>query len=172
MSKQLTRSFICILTLVLISISSLSATAQISIPGFGSSETAPEVNLEELSNLEAREYLATLTDAESRKLLLKVQKVDTMMGGSYVSFAIMSLQMRSQQFDTGLRKIRASGQNYGQNLAETGNKLFYKDGQNKLSKVLRILALIVAASLVFANLVFRPVKSFRDSLRQDGEFAV
>jgi small-conductance mechanosensitive channel len=175
---QLKRSVICICTLVLICISSLSATAQ--IPGFGSFKTAPKVNLEELSNLEATEYLATLTDAESRKLLLeqieareqKVQKADTMMGGSYVSFAIMSLQKRSQQFNTGLRKIRASGQNYGQNLAETGHTLFYKDGQNKLPKVLLILALILAASLVFAILVFKPVNDFRETLRQDGEFAV
>ena len=178
MTIQLKRSVICICTLVLICISSLSATAQ--IPGFGSFKTAPKVNLEELSNLEATEYLATLTDAESRKLLLeqieareqKVQKADTMMGGSYVSFAIMSLQKRSQQFNTGLRKIRASGQNYGQNLAETGHTLFYKDGQNKLPEVLLILALILAASLVFAILVFKPVNDFRETLRQDGEFAV
>ena len=156
------------------------ASAQ--IPGFGGeSEAPPQANMGEMSKQEAMDHLASMTDAESRQLLLqqiesreneKTQKADTMMGGSYISYAIMSLQHRSQQFDTGLSKLTAASHSYFKNLDDAGRTLFYKDGHNKFPRVFLVLGLIVVGSLILANLAFRPLKSIRTHLHQDGEFAI
>ncbi len=166
-----------LLTVLLISIFSLSASA--SIPGLSSDKAAPEVKLDEMSKQEAMDHLASMTDAESRQLLLaqiesrnyKPKKMDTMMGGSYVAFAIMSLQRRSQQFDTGLKKIRASAQNYTLNLANAEQSLFHKQGKNVFLRVSLILCLILAGSLLLVHFIFKPIRNAREELRRDGEFA-
>ncbi len=66
MPSSLARGFVLFLTLVL---SSLSATAQIPVPG--SSEVVPAIKLEEMSQQDAMEHVATMTDEESRKMLLE-----------------------------------------------------------------------------------------------------
>ncbi len=175
MPNSLARGFVLFFTLVL---SNLSATAQ--IPGFGGPEAVPAIKLEEMSQQDAMEHVATMTDEESRKMLLEQIKTreankpssGSTMGESYVSYAIMSLQERSQQFDTGLKKIRASSHDYGKNWSQFFSALFYINGQSKLLKVILSLGLIIAASLALVKLAFRPVFRLRSNLRQDGNYAV
>ncbi len=94
------------------------------------------------------------------------------MGESYVSYAIMSLQERSQQFDAGLKKIQATSHDYGRNWSQFFGALFYINGQSKLLRVILSLGLIIAASLVLVQLAFKPVSRLRSSLYQDGSYAV
>ncbi len=167
-----------IYTSLLIAIFSTTASAQ--IPGFGSPEAATEINLDTLSQQEATQRIATMTDEDARKTLLaqvnareeNKPKMDTMMGDSYISYAIMSLQKRSQQFDAGLKIIRTGSLKYGENWATFSRTLFYHEGTNKLFRVLISLALIIAVSLALSKLAFSPVSSLRKNLRQDGEYAV
>lgn len=167
-----------VFTALFIALFSTSVAAQ--IPGLGGSAATSPINLEELSRQEALEHIATITDEDARIILLaqvnareeKKPKMDTMMGDSYISYAIMSLQERSQQFDAGLNIIRTTSQNYAENWANFSRSLFYQEGTNELLRVMISLGLIIAVSLALSKLAFHPVSNLRENLRQNGEYAV
>jgi len=164
------------LMLIMISLASFSANAQ--IPGFGGPAEAEIVDINTLSKEEADRYLAGLTDEEMRKVLLKQiedrpEPVEmSMMGESYISYAIMSLQDRSRLFETELKKVSDASQYYGSTLSRRMNALFYTEGESALLKVISTLALLLAIGGIATSLAFRPMRQFRDNLRQDGHFPV
>lgn len=162
--------------LIMISLFSLSASAQ--IPGLGDATEAETVDINALSKEEADRYLAGLSDAEARKLLLK-QIEDrpppvemSMMGESYISYAIMSLHDRSRMFELELKKISDARQDYGSTLSRRMNALFYTEGESALLKVFSTLALLLAIGGIATTMAFRPMHQFRDNLRQNGHFPV
>jgi len=171
------RNFFYILILALISINSLPASAQ--FPGMGTSEAAPEVNLNELNPQEARSHLATLTDSETRQILMgqieareKIPPQTDMMDISYLSNAIMELQQRSEQFDAGLKNIMEASPDYAQNLSSAMTTLFLKNNESIFTRVILTLGSVLIASIFFARLAFRVVNNLRESLRQDGQFEI
>lgn len=162
--------------LIIISLSSLNAGAQ--IPGFGGSAEAQTKDISQLSKEEADHYIAGLTDEETREVLLQQVKARpkpvemSMMGESYISYAIMSLQDRSIAFESELAKISEARQYFGSTMIRRLNALFYTEGESALLKVISTLAILLAIGSIATTLAFRPIHQFRENLRQNGRFPV
>ncbi len=164
------------LILVLASLASLNSSAQ--IPGFGSTESDEIQDISQLSKQEADHYIAGLTDEDTRKLLLKQiedrpEPVEmSMMGESYISYAIMSLQDRSKLFETELKKVSDARQYYASTLNRRMSALFYTEGESALLKVILTLVTLLAVGGFATTLAFRPLRTYRKSLQQDGAYPV
>jgi len=164
--------------ILIILITSLSNNVSAQIPGLGGGNSDNEIqDISKLSKQEAEHYIAGLTDRDTRKLLLK-QLEDrpeavpemSMMGESYISYAIMSLQDRSKRFETELQKISDARQYYGSTLSRRMSALFYTEGESALFKVIFTLSALLIASGIATRLAFRPLLPFRNKLREDGPF--
>jgi len=164
--------------LLLFMLSGMSLTSYAQIPGFGGSQEAELEDISQLTKNEANQYIAGLTDEEARTLLLeqvetKPEKVEMpMMGTSYISYAIMSLQDRSDQFEKELQKIMEASQYYGSSLRRVTTALFYTEGESALFKVIATLALLLTAGSIATVFAFRPLRQFRKTLAADGDFPV
>ena len=164
--------------LLLLTLSSLSLASYAQIPGFGGNDQAELEDVSQLSRSEANQYIAGLTDEEARALLLeqvetKPENVEMpMMGTSYISYAIMSLQDRSEQFEKELEKIMEASQYYGSSLRRVTSALFYTEGESALFKVIATLALLLTAGSAATAFAFRPLRQFRKNLGADGDYPV
>jgi small-conductance mechanosensitive channel len=163
--------------LILISIGTLTASAQ--IPGFGGPAKVELKDLNEIPPEEVDSYLATLSDAQARELLIKQiknrsapQSTPSMMDSSYISYAIMSLHDRSERFESEFNKISYASQHYGSNLSRVLEAMFFTEGMSAIPKVSLTLLILLAVGGLIVTFAFRPMRDFRQKLAENGEYPI
>ncbi len=164
------------LILLLSVLSGMPALAQIA--GFGTIDSDKKIDIGSLSESELESYMATLTDKESRELLLErlraeAQEEESVMPEeAFGSSMIMTLQNRSEEVETQFKKIVRAAREIQPSLSRTVSILFNVDGVDSIPRTLSVLIVLLLLGLAAVWLVFRLLRDFRSRLREPGEFTV
>ncbi len=162
----------------LIGVFLFTVTANAEVDLFGKAKTTEKVNIQTLSESELESYMATLTDKESRELLLqqlKIQAEEEELEESDRSFSaevIMSLQDGTEVVEGQLRKIISAKGQYSQSVSRTLTILFNVDGIQAIPKTVATLIALILLGWLAVTLVFWVWQDFRNRLRQAGDFTV
>lgn len=166
-----------LLILLLLAFSTLNAFAQ--VPGLGGGESGGKVsNLDEIPRDEADAYLAGLTDAQARELLINEIRnrpdpaKPSIMDSSYLTYMINSMNERSAKFESGFQEIKQASGSYSAELARVGEKLFATQGNALGSRIFLTLVVLLAVGAAVAAFAFRPMQNLRQKLREDGHFPI
>lgn len=169
------------LTLALILISTGTPAGAAGIPGLGSpdQQSASAANISTMSEEELTNYLATISDEDSRKLLLaemqaqrtqqKQAQAETMVGSSYISFVVTTLQERSRDFRREWKKVSNAPSEYREHLQRASQYLL-SHGSTPTGLLFRLLLILLGGAAAI-YLLFKSTREFRASLRQDGHYA-